>query len=72
MFNFAVAYRLRSPDMGEVAGAMMPWFKAVAKTYMSVYPTLVLDRPKSGSFKVTVKDEVTIGTFWYDIPVRSM
>ena len=60
LFNFAGAYRLRSPDMGLSGGVHR-------HNYKSVYPALVLDGSKSGSFKITVRNEATIGAFrvWY-------
>ncbi len=44
---------------------LVPW----QDIYKSVYPTLVLDILKCGSFKILVKNEATIGVFGYDIPV---
>jgi len=57
---------------GLVGGMQLsPWHLALANTYWkSVYPTLVLDGSKSGSFIIWVKDETTVDAFGYDSIVR--
>lgn len=59
------------PIWGNVAGCSNRGALCSAKRHIkSVYPTLVLDGSKSGSFNITVKDESTIGAFGYDYHVR--
>ena len=55
IINFADAYRLQKPDMGNVGGC-----RHFGKRLL----TLLLDTQKSGQFHVRVKNEATVDALW--------
>ena len=55
IINFADAYRLQKPDMGNVGGC-----RHFGKRLL----TLLLETQKSGQFHVRVKNEATVDALW--------
>ena len=55
IINFAIAYRLQKPDMGNVGGC-----RHFGKRLL----TLLLDTQKLLNFLISVKNEATVDALW--------